>query len=153
MAAVLIVGGTLKALLSVASGVCEAIPDPLCVGGCGTNPLKVVCWIAVVAARIIVKVYSIFEVGIELHDGVVDGAEIQSTLENSKTLITAACTIESQIESLKDIIEQRLDAVDDTLLILHRLLISPNGQRPGWNDVGDRCDDDNCPLPALPIFA
>ena len=53
--------------------------------------------------------------GIELHDGVVDGAEINAALLNTEELITSSCQVLSDIASLETTVITETDEIDDAL--------------------------------------
>lgn len=81
----------------------------------------------------------------------------------SSTDFTSTCSLRSQITTLSDtitarfdrleaLLNARLDRTDELLGYVRRILITPNGQRPGWNDEescsgGDSSVD--CPIPPL----
>jgi len=230
VAAVFVVELAVDTALKAFEQVCEAIPENFCVGVCGWLPLKAFCFGISAIGQIVMQVFDGVRMGIDLHDGVVDGAEIQATLANTESIIEWTCNLEQyaqgeflnmntlvsneastsrtlmttehattrdrisdeattsratvssehaatrdlissesvaiqsavssastdtqalileELGELKTYIDNRLDTIDDTLRIVRRLLISPEGQRPGYNDKGVACDKDgsNCPLP------
>lgn len=241
------IGSILGLVQEVGNAVCEAIPDPICFFACGTNPLKIVCWVLMALAAGAQEFYAALIVAADLHDGVVDGAEIKATLDNTVGLLESTCAMEQQIDeataaivqdlndgfcggsgdvtftttcaletlvqtetdnidttlsdnfcltseatttcdlkeqiqletdnidtelltgfcgtstdgnlvstcslestildgfqAITDLINTRLDAVDAKLDVLHRLLLTPNGNKPGWNDNGFACRPDTC---------
>jgi hypothetical protein len=110
-----IVGKVIEFIEPVIKSVCLAIPANLCVALCVTNPVYIACFVIHVALVIIVNVYKFFEVGIELHDGVVDGAEINAILLNSEELIDSSCQILTDVADLKATVIAETDEIDDAL--------------------------------------
>jgi len=55
---------------------------------------------------------SLLQVGIELHDGAIDGAEILATLMNSETLIGASCELIGIVATLSGKVNTRFDATN-----------------------------------------
>jgi hypothetical protein len=160
-------------LIRVLDPICELIPENLCGVVCITNPLKAVCWLVVSAGNVLMTSLDFMNAAIELHDGVMDGAEIKSTLQNTESLIDWTCSIEqhinnkvtaledttlgaikSAITSLTKVIELRvntvkedldirLDTIDENMRIMHLLLLTRQSERPGYKEIV--CDETSCP--------
>jgi hypothetical protein len=121
-------------LIRVLDPICELIPENLCGVVCITNPLKAVCWLMVSAGNVFGTAFEFLNAAIELHDGVIDGAEIQATLQNTENLIDWTCSMEQHINnkftaledttrgsiqsataSLTEVIELRFDTIKEDL--------------------------------------
>ena len=68
-------------------------------------------------------------------------SDVSSLQSDVSSLQGTADTIESGLVSLEE-------KVFDILEILHRLLLTPPGKRPGYMDSGERCSDNQCRLPS-----
>lgn len=81
--------------------VCKSLPGQLCGVTCFTNPIKILCHLISGVVGLIPHFFDYLDFAIELHDGVIDGAEIQATMYNTETLITKACQLDLAVEDLR----------------------------------------------------
>jgi len=99
VAAILTAELIMDSIFMTGERICEAIPENICVGVCGTNPAKIICWMIAAFGMVIQQLFEGLKAGIDLHDGVVDGAEIEATLVNTEKLVNWTCQIEGMISS------------------------------------------------------
>jgi hypothetical protein len=79
------------------STVCESIPAEFCAAVCISNPYPFICWQTYSIVMLIKMFFDHIDRAIALHDGVVDGAEIEATLVNTEKLTNWTCSFEKMM--------------------------------------------------------
>jgi archaellum component FlaC len=97
VAALQAIESTIGNVFDLLENQCQFIPDAVCIVGCITNPGEAICWTLANLGYRIMGFFEYLNTAIDLHDGVVDGAEIQSTLINTERLINWTCSIEQTV--------------------------------------------------------
>ena len=111
VAAVLFIDTIMVSIIEVADAICNVIPENICVVVCGTNPAKILCNLIELVLVAIQKVFEGMKTAMDLHDGVVDGAEIEATLVNTEQIINWTCRVEQYMtDEFTDLQQAILDS-------------------------------------------
>jgi hypothetical protein len=78
-------------------------------------------------------------------DGFLDDGFCREANEGNE--FTSTCSLREQVSVLADEITRRFDRTDALLEAVRRLLITPQGRRPGWKSEESCQDEADCPIP------
>jgi macrodomain Ter protein organizer (MatP/YcbG family) len=144
VAAVLLAELILNTIFEYHGKICDAIPETICFQFCGTNTAQALCWSMIGIGAAFRAFFASILAAVDLHDGVIDGAEIEATLINTEKLVNWTCEIEKHVSAEFETMEPAqisyTEVKDQSLQLIDRSDPNPAEVREWVSDISNKVD-------------